>query len=117
MTISKIKAAIALFTGGTAGIIKYFLDIFNTQVLAKIPNKEMGAKYIADIQAACTLIKTIMENHKGDLSDKRKESLTAVLTAIEELAKAIDDFKISEEELDAIIAKVKAAVDAFKKAK
>lgn len=117
MVISKIKGAFALLTGGLAGIIKYFLTVFNTQVLARIPNKEAGVKYIKDIQAVYALIKTIMENHSADISDKRKECLGKILAALEELNKAIEDFTVSEDELEVIIEKVKEAIDAWKKSK
>lgn len=117
MKISKLKAALSLLTGGFAGIIKYVLNVFNEQVLGRIPNKEAGVKYIKDAQAVYAFIRAIMENHSEDLSAERKECLSAILSAIDELTKALEDFSINEQELDDIIIKVKDAIDAWKKAK
>lgn len=117
MNISKIKAALALITGGLAGIIKYVLNVFNEQVLGRIPNKETGAKYLRDAQATYAFLRAIMENHSEDLSEDRKGKLNAILAAIEELTKALEDFEVNEGELDEIFKKVSDAIDAFKKAK
>ena len=117
MNIGKIKAALALLTGGLAGLIKYVLKVFNEQVLGKIPNKETGAKYLRDAQATYAFLRAIMENHSADLSEDRKEKLNSILSAIEELTKALEDFEVNETELDGIIKKVSDAIDAFKKAK
>jgi Rad3-related DNA helicase len=116
MEISKLKALLALLTGGVPGILKYILGLFNTQVLGRIPNKEEGAKYIKDVQAVYALIRTILDVHQEDFAEKRKESLETILAAIEELTKAIEDFEMSENELTAIVDKIKVAIDAWKSA-
>lgn len=115
MSISKIKAIWSLLTGGIAGISKYFLAVFNDQILSKITDKVTGLKYLHDVQAAYSFLRAIMVNHSEDLSEKRKQCLETILSAIEELTKALEDFKIEEEELDTIIAKIQEAIDAFKR--
>ena len=115
MKFSLWKAGFALLTGRIVGLLKYFLDVFNTQVLAKLPNKETAGKYMKDAQAFYALLRAIMENHAEDLSDKRRESLKAILAAIEGLTKALEDFQIEADELDMIFEKVKDAIDKFKK--
>ena len=117
MTISKIKAAWAFLTGGLTGGIKFFLDAFNDQILAKIPNKEEGSKYLKDVQDLSVFITAITKNHDSDLTDKRKECLKVILSAIDELAKALEDFNITTDELDAIIVKIQEAIDTFKSSK
>lgn len=116
MTISKLKAVLALITGGLAGIIKYVLKVFNQQVIGSIPNKETAAKYLRDAQATYAFLRAIMEIHSEDLSEDRKVKLNAILSAIEELTKALEDFEVNETELDEIFKKVSDAIDAFKKA-
>ena len=113
----KIKAAWAFLTGGVAGGLKFFVDVFNDQILARITNKEAGIKYLKDVQALSTFITAIMQNHDEDLSEKRKECLKVILSAIDELAKALEDFNITEDELDEIICRIHDAIDVFKKAK
>ena len=117
MKISRIKALFSLLTGGIAGIIKYVLNVFNVQVLGRITNKETGLKYVRDIQAAYVFLRTVMGNHSDDLSDARKACLSSILTALEELTKALEDFNVNENELDGIIEKVTDAIDAWKKAR
>lgn len=117
MKISKIKAAWALLTGGIAGGIKFLLGVFNDQILSRIPNKEAGVKYLNDIHALSGFLTLIMRNHEEELSEKRVECLKVIISAIDALAKALEDFKISEEELDMIIVRINEAIDVFKRAK
>lgn len=117
MQISKLKAICALATGGISGLVKFLLNLFNTQVLARITDKETGLKYLKDIQAVYALVRTLLDNHAGDISDEKKKVGEAILAALEELTKALEDFQVDAEELDVIIDKVNAAIDAWKKAK
>lgn len=117
MKISKIKSIFALLTGGISGLIKYLLDVFNTQVLSRIKDRDCGTKYIKDAQAISAFIKSILDNHANDLTEKRKEAICSILAAIDELAKALEDFEVNREELDAIIDKVQEAIDTWKKSK
>lgn len=117
MDISTIKSLFALVTGGITGLLKYLLTSFNTQILSRIQDKETGLKYLKDAQAAYALVRAVLENHADDLSDERRKRGEAILAAIEELTKALEDFHVNETELDGIIAKVNDAVDAFKRTK
>ena len=115
--MSKLKAGLALLTGGVAGLIKYAIAWFNEKVLAKIRNKETAAKYLRDIQAFNVFLGVVIENHGDDLTPGKKVALEDTLAATNELAKALEDFKVDETELDAIVDKITAAIDAWKKAK
>lgn len=117
MKISRLKGIFVLLTGGLAGLIKYVLDLFNAQILGRITNKETGLKYIKDVRAFSTFLRVIIENHSDDFSEGRKAILNSILAAVDELAKALEDFEINQDELDAIIEKVKDAIDVWKKAK
>ena len=117
MSISTLTSIYALLTGGLAGLVKYLLEVFNKQILGKITDKETGLKYLRDVQSVYALIRSIIENHAADFSEKRKAAGDAILAAIEELTKALDDFEVNETEFDGIIAKVKEAIDSWKKAK
>lgn len=117
MNISKLKAALALLTGGLPGVIKYVLNVFNEQVLGRIPDKETGLKYLKDAQATYAFLRAVMENHTEDLSQEKLNILSSILTAIEELTKALEDFHVNETELDGIIAKVNLAIEAWKKSR
>lgn len=114
MKISKLKAIFALLLGGPVGLIKYALGIFNEQVLSKIPNKEVGVKYIKDTLAVSCLLRTILENHEDSISEKRKAVIGAILAALEELAKALEDFEVNQNEIDSIVEKVQKAISTWK---
>lgn len=117
MTISKFKAIFALLTGGVGGILKYLNTVINTQILGKIKDKETALKYLKDAQALYALVNTIFVNHGDTLSEGKKKAVEAVLAAINELIKVLEDFQIEENEIASIIEKVNAAINAFKKAK
>ena len=117
MNISKIKALYALLTDGVTGIFKYLLKAINTQVLGKIKDKETAAKYLKDAQATYVLVRTVLDNHADDISDEKKKRGEAILAAIEELTKALEDFKFEETELEGIVVKINEAINAFKKTK
>lgn len=115
MCISKRKAAFALLKDGTAGIIKYFLDVSNEQVLARIPNKDVGLKYLKDVSCLYVCLRSIMENHATDISERCKACLESILATMEELTLALEDFNVNETEFKSIVEKAKVAIDAFKK--
>ena len=117
MNISKIKLVITALTGGVAGIIEYLLDLFNDQVLAKIKDKETGLMYLKDVRSLSTCAKEILENHSAQMSEAKTAAGQKTVDALDELAKALEDFKLEPDELDAIVEKVKAAVEAWKAAK
>ena len=117
MNASRLKALWIMLTGGVSGILKYGIDLFNTQVLGKISNKEEAVKYVEDAKAVYSLISAILKNHESDLTPDRKASLEAILAAVSELTNAIDDFEMTEDELTAIVGKIKIAIDVWKAAK
>ena len=117
MDINKVKALYALLTGGIGGILKYINRTVNTQLLGKIKDKETALKYIKDVQAIYALCRTLLDNHGDKLSESKKKAADKVLAALEELTKALEDFRIDDEEVDAIIERINDAIDAFQAAK
>lgn len=116
-SISTIKSAWALITGGFTGLIKYIVIAINTQILSRIKDKETALLYLRDVQAAILLISTVLDNHKDCLSEARQKAGKAILESLNTLAAALEDFEVDEAELDAIIASINAAIDAWKAAK
>ena len=115
--MSKFKAIFALLTGGISGILAYFTNVINTQWLSQIKDKETAIKYLNDARALSVLIRTILANHGDSLSEGKRQAVEAVLAAIDELIKALEDFKVEATETASIIEKIKEAIEAFKKAK
>ena len=114
---SKVKACLALLTGGLAGLAKYGAVAFNVSVLGNINDKETALVYLKDVQALIAFVKAVLDNHKDRISDKKKEASVKVLDALETLADALADFEIAEDELEVIIEAIEDAITALKRAK
>lgn len=117
MNINYIMLVINTIFGGITGVVKYLLNLFNTQVLARITNKEEAQKYVKDVRAFSVFLTAIVENHGDAMSEGKREAANAVIAAVDTLAKALEDFTIDETEFDEIIQAVKDAVSKWKKAK
>lgn len=117
LKFNRIKALYALVTCDIAGIIKYVLTVFNEQVLGRIKDKDTGLKYVKDTQAVSACLRAILENHVNDMGQERKVALESIVAAVDSLANALEDFEVNMEELDMILARVNAAIDAWKKSK
>jgi len=117
MNISKIKAVWKLTTGGVAGLIEYLLDLFNDQVLAKVKDKEEFAAYAEDVAQFVFFLDGVMNRHTKWMSDAKRAAFSATINAVKELADALKDCKFEASELDAVIEKIKAAIEAWKAAK
>lgn len=112
--IDKIKIGFAAMFGGVAGLVKALLNWFNAKVLAKL-DKDTTALVCKDVLAVADCLVAIAENHKGKLTCEQYNALTRTIIAVKELAKALEDANITPDELDVIIDRVKAAIDAWKK--
>lgn len=112
----KIKAGWAFLRGDVISIIEFGVDIVNTQFLSKIPNKEVGVMYLKDVQALTSAVGAILDNHASQMSQEKKVAGDALIDALNELAKALEDFNISPDECTMLVDKIKAAIEAFKAA-
>ena len=117
MNINYIMLVLNTIFGGITGVVKYLLNLFNTQVLARITNKEEAQKYVKDVRAFSVFLNAIIENHGDSMSEGKRDAANAVIAAVDTLAKALEDFTIDETEFDEIIQAVKDAVSKWKKAK
>ena len=114
---NKIKACLALLTGGLAGLAKYGAVAFNVSVLGNIKDKGTALLYLKDVQALMAFVKAVLDNHKDRISEKKKEASVKVLDALDTLACALADFEIGEDELEDIIESIEDAITALKRAK
>lgn len=105
-----VKKAINLM-GGVEGIVEMLLEWFNEKVLQRIKDKDEFAAYAADVEAFATFLDGVFERHTKWMSEARKDALVATINAVRELAAALKDANVTKDELDAIVDKVKEAVD------
>lgn len=113
----KIKLGFVALFGGVESIVKFLCDWFNERVLAKIKDKEEAANYAKDIQSFGDFLKGVMNRHNKWMSEAKRNAYEAIISTIDELAKALEDNKLEPEEIDTIIDRVKEAIDTWKKVK
>lgn len=111
MNIGKFGALWSLVTGGWAGLAVYILEAVNkwldTLDQSKIAQAALVAKSVANaIDALAPLVPT-----------KYFDAIKATTSAVGTLATTLSDGKVTQDELDANIDAVEAAIDAWKKTK
>lgn len=106
-----VIACKAKFGGGWASVAEYCLDLLNDKVLSRLAPEELK-KYAVLAQEIAELIRKGVEIFVK--SEAGKKAGTATIDAFTHLAKALEDGKITAEELDAEIEAVKAAIEAWK---
>ena len=109
----KVKMGFAALFGGTS-LVKAILDWFNVKVLSRISDPDEAKCYSEDVADFCTFVKQVLNRHKTWMSDATRSAWASVIGSIDTLAKALENCNIDEEELDAIVESVKAAIAAWK---
>lgn len=112
MNISKLGALWALMTGGWSGLVVYLLEAVN-EALAKLDAAKLAevAKIVKSVMDALHIL--------GDtfVPERYRTACRFTVEALADLAVALQDGKLTKDELDAEIDAVEAAVEEWKKAK
>lgn len=103
--------------GGPGEIIRFALDWFNVSVLSKIKDKEEFAAYAEDVAQFGVFLDGVFTRHAKWMSKVKRAALVETIGAVKELASALKDCKVENSEINAIIAKVAASMEAWKGAK
>ena len=103
--------------GGPGEIIHFALDWFNGSVLSKIKDKEEFAAYAEDVAQFGVFLDGVFARHAKWMSEAKRAALVETIGTVKELAPALKDCKVEKSEIDAIIAKVAASMEAWKGAK
>ena len=109
MEISKIKAVWSFITGGWSGLCQYVLTVVNAALAKCDEEKCRNAATIAIGVAA--VVKTACEVFAPD---KYKSAAANTITALEKLAVALEDGKLTKEEISGNIDAISACVEAWK---
>lgn len=112
MNISKFGALWSLMTGGWAGLAVYILEAVN-KWLAKLDQTKLAqaAQIVKSVASALEILLGTF------LPEKYRDAAQKTLEALNTLALALADGKVTQEELDAQIDAIEAAVLAWKEAK
>ena len=109
----KVKIGFAALFGGTS-LVRTVLDWFNEKVLSRISDPDEAKCYSEDVSDFCAFVKQVLNRHKTWMSDATRSAWASVIGSIDTLSKALENCNIDEEELDAIVESVKAAIAAWK---
>ena len=109
MNIGKFGALWSLVTGGWAGLAAYILEAVN-KWLATLDQSKLAevAKIVKAIASALAILLNTF------LPEKFRPAAQKTLDALNTLVASLEDGKITQEELDANIDAVEAAVKAWK---
>ena len=99
MNISKIKLAWKLITGGREGILDYGLDVANTFADRLADAKKEDIKYY--LATACNILATL-SSLSWLCPSKWRQAYAFTLSAFADLVEALDDLKVTPDELTAV---------------
>lgn len=109
MQISKLTALWKLATGGFAGLAVYILEAVN-KWLATLDQEKL-ARAAAIVKAVANAVEILLETF---LPAKYQDAAKKTLEALNTLALALADGKVTQDELDANIDAIEAAIAAWK---
>lgn len=112
----KIKLGYAFMFGDMADVAGWSLGWFNDNVLQKIRNKEEASLYCKDVQDFAFFLRSVLARHTSWMTEAKRKAFLAVVDAVDCLAAALEDLKVTREELTALVGHVRAAVKAWKEA-
>lgn len=110
MNISRFGALWALVTGGWSGLAIYALEGVNS-LLAKC-DVETLKKTAKIVSSVATTVKGVIEVFVSKEAVKNAAGLT--VSALEDLAKALEDGELTKDELDSNIETITSCVNAWK---
>lgn len=110
MNISKLSALWALATGGWAGLATYILEAIN-DALKRLDQTRL-AQFAQVVGCACSALKALAPL----LPTRYQRPAASTVDALNQLAAALADGKVTNEELDGIIDTIEAAIEAWKEA-
>lgn len=111
MNISKIKLAWKFITGGREGVLDYCLDVANT-IADRIPNakKEEIGKYLAMARKVLDTMSAV----SWLCPKKWRQAYALTLSAFADLVAALDDLKVTPDELTAVCNSFRIAYAAWR---
>lgn len=111
MEISKLGALWSLMTGGWAGLAVYILEALN-KWLAKLDQSKLAQAALV-VKSVANAIDALAPLVPAKYADAIKATTAAVST----LASSLADGKVTQEELDANVDAIEAAIEAWKAVK
>lgn len=99
------------FGGGLPAVLEYILDIFNEKVLRKVSPENLK-KYSALVVALAEFGEKVLNIYIMD--EGKKEALTKTVDTLRNLATALEDGKVTPDEMEQAIQDVTDTINAWK---
>ena len=99
------------FGGGMSSVFEYILNIFNEKVLSKVSPEDLK-KYSGIIVALAEFGQKVLDIYIVD--EAKRVALSKTVATLRDLATALEDGKVTTEELEQAINAVIEVVDAWK---
>lgn len=112
----KLKLLRTFVFGDMADVVGWALGWFNDNVLQKIENLREANFYCKDVRDFSFFLRSVLTRHSAWMTEAKRKAFLAVIDAVDCLAAALEDLKVTQEELACLVEFVRKAIRAWKEA-
>lgn len=112
----KLKLLLTFVFGDMADVGGWIFGWFNDNILQKIENPGEANLYCKDVRDFSFFLRSVLTRHSAWMTEAKRKAFLAVVDAVDCLAAALEDLKISKEELTHLVELVRKAIKAWKEA-
>lgn len=113
----KLKLGIMFLFGDVTTLLTWAVDWFNASVLQKIKDPEEANLYCKDVKDFAFFLRSVLTRHSRWMTEAKRKAFVALIDTVDCLAAALEDLKISREELTRLVGLVRKAIKAWKEAR
>lgn len=110
----KIKLGVAFLFGDGTTLLMWVVDWFNASVLQKIRDPEEADVHRKDMKDFALFLRSVLARRSGRMTEAKRKAFLAVIDAVDCLADALEDLKVTKEELARLVGHVRGAIRAWK---
>ena len=112
----KLKLLATFVFGDMATVFMWAVDWFNVSVLGKIKDPKEANLYCKDVKDFSFFLRSVLTRHPAWMTDEKRRAFIAVIDSVDCLAAALEDLKVTREELSELAGFVREAIRAWKEA-
>lgn len=110
----KLKLGVAFLFGDVTTLLMWAVDWFNASVLQKIKDPEEANLYCKDAKDFAFFLRSVLTRHSSWMTEAKRKAFLAVIDAVDCLAAALEDLKVTRGELTALVELVRKAIKAWR---
>lgn len=112
----KLKLLGTFVFGDMADIVGWALGWFNDNVLQRINNPEEANLYCRDVIDFVAFLRSVLGRHGKWMTEAKRKATDDTIASVESVAAALEDLKVTREELRIIVEGARDAIKAWKAA-